>query len=335
MTVLVIGGTGYVSGAVVEELRAAGHQVTLFTRGERPVPEGVSAIRGDRRDDASFPLHFEGRPFDAVIDCICYHVRDAHSLLRAFGGRVGQVVMISTDFVYGPHRRLPMDEDTPTTALSQYGRNKAAAEDLLLRAFQEERFPATILRPPHVMGAGGHLGTGSLHGRDPQLLDRLLRSEPVVLLDSGALLIQPVFHRDVGRACCAVLGKPATLGQAYNVAGPDCVTTLAYYELVAATLGITDVEYLSLPATDYVAAFPDRAPFAQHRTYCVDKLARDTGYRPATEIRHAIFEMVDWLQAAGRAEPFSESEGDAQVIALCRAFRDEMARVLANDSQPE
>ena len=61
-----------------------------------------------------------------------------------------------------------MDEDTPRNALSSYGREKAACEDLLLGACRDEGFPVTVLRPPHIMGAGGQLGTGSLQERQTQ-----------------------------------------------------------------------------------------------------------------------------------------------------------------------
>jgi nucleoside-diphosphate-sugar epimerase len=316
------------SSAIVQELSSAGHSVTVFTRGNRPVPEGVKAIAGDRTDIDSFARALEGRPFDAVIDCICYTPRDVYADLRAFSGRIQRLVMISTDFVYGKFRRQPMDEDTPTNALNEYGRQKAAAEDVLLTAHREEGFPVTILRPPHIMGAGGQLGSGSLPGRDPMLLDRLQQGAPIVLLDGGALLVQPVVHRDVGQACAAVLSAEAAIGQVYNCAGPDIVTTREYYDLIAATLGIEDPEYLSLPSEEYVRAFPEKAPFATHRTYSVDRLYRDTGYRPATTLPHAVFEMVDWLQANDAAQPYVESDQDVQLAALCRAFSNEAHRLL-------
>lgn len=328
MNLLIIGGSGFLSGAMVPELQEAGHSVTIFTRGQRPVPEGVAVITGDRHDPASFTRALEGRPFDAVIDCICFTPQDAHADLRAFSGRVQRLIMISTDFVYGAHRRQPMDEDTPTRALNEYGRNKAASEEVFLEAFREEGFPVTILRPPHIMGAGGHLGTGSLQGRDPMLLDRLQQGAPIVLLDGGSLLIHPVVHRDVGKACAAVLASDATLGKAYNVAGPDIATSREYYDLIAATLGVEAPEYLSLPVELYVRAFPDKAPFATHRTYSVNRLYQDTGYRPTTTMSHAIFEMVDWLQANDAAQPYVETELDVQLAALCRAFAEEAEKLL-------
>src|ERR687887_670848 len=87
--------------------------------------------------------------------------------------------------------RFPLREEAPRQAAGGYGRNKVAAEEVFVAAWRERRFPVTILRPPHIMGEGGLLGTGSLRGRDPGLLAALRRGEPQVLLDGGALLIQP------------------------------------------------------------------------------------------------------------------------------------------------
>jgi nucleoside-diphosphate-sugar epimerase len=210
---------------------------------------------------------------------------------------VGHVVMISTDFVCGGGpRTLPIDEKSTREPLGGYGRGKVAAEERFFHAWREGRFPVTLLRPPHIMGAGGLLGTGSLRGRDGGLLDRLRRGEPVVLLDEGALLIQPVVHRDIAAAALATLGTSATHGEAYNVAGGEVITTRRYYEIIAEELGV-GLRVLSLPSSVYLTTFPDRAPFAQHRFYDTRKLARDTGFTPRVGVREAIREMIAWLDA--------------------------------------
>jgi nucleoside-diphosphate-sugar epimerase len=203
-------------------------------------------------------------------------------------------------------------------------------EQILFEAHGEERFPATVFRPPHIMGSGSQLGTGSLQNRDPMLLSRMQQRSPVVLLDGGQLLIQPAHHRDIGRACAAALGKPATFGRAYHCSGPECVTSKEYYDLVAAALGIEDPAYLSFPSAEFVRLFPERAPFAFHRMYSMDRLATDTGYRPRTTIAHAIFEMIDWLQATGNAKEFVETEQDTAMAALCQAFTEEARKVLSS-----
>jgi nucleoside-diphosphate-sugar epimerase len=303
--------------------REAEHAVTIFTRGRsaRPVPEGVTALVGDRQDRTAFRSLFADRRYDAVIDCICYRDADAEADVSAFAGRTGHLVMISTDFTYGGEpRRLPMDEETPQNAVGDYGRNKVAAEQRFLAAWREARFPVTILRPPHIMGAGGLLGTGSLKGRDPRLLDRLRAGEPVVLLDGGALLIQPVLHRDIAAAALATLGREATHGRAYNIAGPEAVTTRRYYEIAAEEAGGT-LRVLSLPSSLYLAAYPDRAPFAQHRVYDTGRLSRETGFSPRTTLRDAIRETVLWLDAlSGPPAPDDPTETRvAAALARCEA----------------
>jgi nucleoside-diphosphate-sugar epimerase len=329
MKTLVIGGTGFLSGAVVRQLQIAGHEVTVFTRGQRPAPDRVKVLTGDRQDVDAFVQAFEGRPFDAVVDCIAFTPDDACADLRAFAGRVGHLVMISTDFVYGAYRTLPMDEDTATQALNEYGRNKVAAEEALLTAWRDESFPVTILRPPHILGPGSHLGSGSLQGRDPSLLARLEAGGPVMLLDGGQLLIQPVHKDDVGRACAAVLAHPeSTRGEVYNCAGPDRATTRAYYDVIAAAIGAEVVEYLSLPSEEYVRSLPEKAPFAQHRVYSVEKLVRDTGYRPSTTLAHALFETIDWLQSSGAELPYVPTEREQNLAMLDRAFREQLRLLL-------
>ena len=101
MKVLVIGGTGFVSGAVVEQLVQAGHDVTITTRGLRPVPDNVSAIIVDRRDRATFKQTFAKESFDGVVDCIGYDSDDARQDVEVFGGTTQQLIFISTDFTYG------------------------------------------------------------------------------------------------------------------------------------------------------------------------------------------------------------------------------------------
>ena len=62
--------------------------------------------------------------------------------------------------------------------------------------------------------------------------------------------------------------------------------------------------------------------------YSVERLVRDTGYRPDTTLQHAVFETVDWLQANEAAQPYVESEQDMNVAALCHAFGEQLRNVL-------
>jgi nucleoside-diphosphate-sugar epimerase len=330
MNLLVLGGTGFLSGTVVREALAAGHRVTTVTRGRRPAPRGVEALVADRSDRTALAAALRGRQFDAVIDCIGFKVEDAAQDLELFAGRASHLVFISTDFVYGGEpRRLPLTEEAPTAALNSYGRNKRACEELLLREGPGRGLGVTALRPPHILGAGSQLGTGSLQGRDPMLMARMRHGAPIVLLEGGTLLIQPVSATDVARAALASIaaaaaspGEPAegtqgpkgARGAVYNVAGPDGVTTRRYYETIAGILGVR-LQILSLPAQGWVAARPERAPFAQHRLYSTEALTRDTGFRPQISLETMLRETIDALEQSGAAQPYAAHLAEDALIA--------------------
>ena len=70
MRVLVLGGTGFVGGAVVRRLLALGHEVAAFHRGE--VSGGAETIRGDRSDLASHREAFVRFTPEVALDTIAY-----------------------------------------------------------------------------------------------------------------------------------------------------------------------------------------------------------------------------------------------------------------------
>jgi nucleoside-diphosphate-sugar epimerase len=329
MRLLVIGGTGFLSGTVVREALSAGHQVTIVTRGRRPVPPGVEALLADRGDTASVASVLAGREFDAAIDCIGFRKEDAEQDLDPLPHCTERLVFISTDFVYGGEpRRLPLTEDAPTSALNQYGLGKRECETRLLSHGSGRGLAVTVLRPPHILGAGSHLGTGSLQGRDPMLLDRLRRGVSVVLLDGGALLIQPVCATDVAVAALAVLEADASVGGVYNIAGPEGVTTRRYYEQVAGLIGST-LRVLSMPSRLWVDAHPDRAPFAQHRLYSTDALTRDSGFAPSISLDAMLQETISALEETGAAQLYAADPRESALIVRLQSGEAELSALLA------
>jgi nucleoside-diphosphate-sugar epimerase len=354
MRLLIIGGSGFLSGTLVGEASGAGHQVTVVTRGRRPLPRGVEALVADRSETAAVAAALGGREFDAVVDCIGFRVEDAAQDLELFAGRAGHLVFISTDFVYGGQpRRLPLTETATTDALNPYGRNKRACEELLLRDGPARGLGITVLRPPHILGAGSHLGTGSLQGRDTMLLDRLRHGAPIVLLDGGTLLIQPVSATDVARGALAAVTRGSGVqafrrsgrrapgastasagsvtGAVYNVAGPDGVTTRQYYEIVAEILGCR-LQVLSLPSRLWVDSRPDRAPFAQHRLYDTGALVREVGYTPKVTLEAVIRETIQWLEQSGAAQPYVAGAFEAALVERLHTADREVAALLQGPS---
>ncbi|RME63268.1 MAG: NAD-dependent epimerase/dehydratase family protein, partial [Caldilineae bacterium] len=240
MDILLIGGSGFVSGTTARLAVEQGHQVWAVTRGQRPLPAGVTGVQVDRKDRAAFGAAIRrlDRSWDLVVDCIGYEPADAEQDLAVFRERTGHFVFISTDFVYDPaRRRFPQPEDDADYLSDGYGGRKRQCE---LRFIQGDSGPMrwTILRPCHIYGPGSQLGCLPEHSRDPELVQRLRRGETLRLVGGGHFLQQPIFVADLARVILACGENSAAHGAVCNVAGPDIIESRTYYQIIADELGV-------------------------------------------------------------------------------------------------
>ena len=297
---LVIGGTGFLGTGIVEELLLAGWSVTSLGRGRIPNRATQAAfIQCDRNTPGALAAAVADGRFDLVVDCAAYKAPEAQSVIESLATRTGHYVLISTDFVYAapPDLRYPLSEDAPKQTEAPYGGGKLACEAALAAAWKDRQFPSTSLRPPHILGHGKVLGADFSQMRDPQVLDRIRSGNGLTLIADGQLLIQPVWHREIGRCIAHIAGNPAAFGQIFNIAGPDCVTTLEYYQIIARRLNV-ELRFRSLSLAEVAATMPDRAPVLRHRIYDTTRLRTTTGYVPSLRLDDAIAETLAWMQAA-------------------------------------
>jgi nucleoside-diphosphate-sugar epimerase len=308
MRVLIIGGTGLISTAVVEHLLARGHDVVTLTRGytRSRIPATVPNIRCDRRDTEAFQAAVEGLEVDAVIDMVAFQLEDSHAAYAAFRGRVKHFIHCSTVCVYGgPLGRLPAQEDEPHTPVSEYGLNKSACEAFLTARYQEEGFPVTILRPSHSYGEGGVI----IHslGWHTAYLDRVRRGLPIVVHGDGQWLWASAHVSDVARAFANVLDNAAAVGQAYHLTGEEWMSWNQYHTTVARVLG---GRYLPvfIPTNDLYVMAPERAALAYETLqwpsiFDNGKARRDLGFEYRISWEEGARRTVRWLEAEDAIAP--------------------------------
>ena len=308
MRVLVIGGSGFLSGTVARVAQAAGHDVTIVTRGRRALPTGLRAIVADRDVPDAFAAAVAaaaGR-WDVVVDCIGFKAEHARQDLDCFVGRCGHLVFVSTDSVFEPfHRPWRIDETFEHyDAHSAYGRGKREAELALLGgadAGLARGTAVTILRPCHIYGPGSLLGCLPEHGRDPQLLDRIRAGEPLRLVGGGHFLQQPIFAADLAAIALSCVGNARVAGQVYLTPGQEVVASRDFYTLIADALGVEMPPITEVPIDAFVAANPGKRHFCCHRVYATDKARRDGLTMPTTPLRDGLAAHVRSIVAAGGA----------------------------------
>jgi 2'-hydroxyisoflavone reductase len=153
---LVLGGSGFVGGALVAEGLARGWEVTTFNRGQRKPAD----IIGDRHDPATLtPLM--RRDWDVVADTWSGAPHAVRDSAAALAERAGHYVYISSGSVYGSPLPIGLDEDAPTATAhpddgdGDYAANKRGAELAVLGAFDDR---ALIARAGSIVGPGDDVG---------------------------------------------------------------------------------------------------------------------------------------------------------------------------------
>lgn len=212
-SVLVMGGTGFVGRHVCEKLCRAGWHVTVPTRRAnaaqhvRHLP-GLTVIEADVHDPEDLCrlvsghtavvqlvaiLHGDEATFDKV------HVALPRNLVEACQATgVRRIVHVSA---------LGVAADAP----SMYQRSKAHGEAVL----RESGLDVSVLRPSVIFGA---------EDRFLNMFAAMQRWLPLVPLAGSHAQFQPVWVEDVAEAVARCLGRPGTIGQTYECAGPDVLT---------------------------------------------------------------------------------------------------------------
>ncbi len=298
MKILSIGGSGFVSGTFATLAAAEGHDISVVTRGQRPLPDGVTAITVDRKDRGGFASALaDSDGWDLVVDCIGYDPEDAEQDVAVFRNRCRQLVFISTDFVFDPaHRRFPQGEEATSYATEGYGGKKRICE----RVFEQGDFGDsawTVVRPCHIYGPGSKLGCLPKHGRDDKLIDRIRNGEPLDLLGGGHFLQQPIFALDLCRLILSAAGNEDTFGRIFCTAGPDIIESRAFYNLIANSLGVPHAPINEVSVQSHLAENPGAAPFCCHRVYCLDRLEGAGLAVPATPVAEGLKQHVESLIA--------------------------------------
>jgi nucleoside-diphosphate-sugar epimerase len=250
MRVLFIGGTGIISSACSPLAIASGIEMFLLNRGKshRDVPEGAKVLHGDIRDRSSVQAALGDLTFDAVVDWIAFTPEHIHADIELFRNRTKQFVFISSASAYQtPPSLLPVTESTVLdNPYWEYSRNKIACEEALVKAYREEKFPYTIVRPSHTYDR-----TLLPFDFGYTVLDRMLHGKPVIVPGDGTSLWVLTHHEDFARAFVPLLGNSHAIGEAVHITSDEWLTWNQIYDIVARAAGTTAKKVHI--ATDFLA----------------------------------------------------------------------------------
>jgi nucleoside-diphosphate-sugar epimerase len=307
MRILIIGGTGVLSRSIAIEAISNGHQVTILTDGKGALSEPVGLerhIKVDRDNEIALRqalVETGVESWDLVVDAICYRPEQADSLLSAIDGKSKHSIVISTAILYDPAIDRPLQTDDRLATdleLGKYGREKVAMEKVWLQAWDRNNHPVTILRPPHILGAGAELGIAPLHNRDRYVINRLKNHQSLLLADRGKQMMQVVDSKDIAKVVISTVGNQKTFGKIYNCANPEVITGYQYFKAIAELLNV-DLQVKEIPSAKVCSSGWGWVITTVSRILDMRSLQQDIGCIPSTPLKESLRETLDYLLKRG------------------------------------
>lgn len=251
--VLVTGGGGFLGGAIVAHLLAAGYTVRSFARSDYPELRrlGVEVIRGDLADPeavrqacagCAVVFHNAARAgvwgdFDSFYRP---NVVGTKNILAACGCTgVGRLVFTSSaSVVFGDADLAGVDESVPypDRPRSPYTATKAEAERMVLKA-DRPALRTLSLRPHLIWGPG-----------DTQIIPRILaqaRAGKILRVGDGKNIIDTTYIDNAAAAhllaAQALAENPRVAGRAYFISNGEPVNLWDFVNRILALSGIPPI----------------------------------------------------------------------------------------------
>lgn len=261
MKVLLIGGTGTISAAIVKQLAdLPSWEVWLLNRGNRKnaIPENVHQIIADINDETAVAEKIKNVTFDVVCEFIGFHVEDVERDYRLFKDKTKQYIYISSASAYHkPAAGYIINEGTTlANPYWQYSRDKIASEAFLMKKYREEGFPVTIVRPSHTYDER-HIPLG-VHGKNGfwQVVKRMMDGKPVIIQGDGTSLWTLTFNTDFAVGFISLMGNRHAIGEAFQITGDETLTWNQIYQTIADALDVELKPYYV--SSEYLAAVGDK-----------------------------------------------------------------------------
>ena len=304
MKILVMGGTRFVGRPLVELLQAAGHELTLFTRGRNPVPADVEHLVGDRSSTEGLePLR--GRAFEVIVDSSGRSLADTQAVVERTGAPEHRLVYVSSAGVYADSELWPLDENSPTDPASRHA-GKAETEDWLRR----QGIAFTSFRPTYIVGPGNYNPVESW------FFDRIVHGRPVPLPGDGSTITQLGHVRDLATAMARCIEVDAAANRTYNCSGRQGITFRGLVHAAARAAGkdpaAVEIRSFDPAGLDKKArkAFPLRMA---HFLTDITRVRRELAWEPAFDLEATLVDSYanDYARCSPTTPDFS---GDAALI---------------------
>ncbi len=283
--------------------------------------DNIEIIRGDLSD--LWVLNNEMQGCTAVIHAgglfrlwgdaqqfIRANVHGTENMIQAaIANGVERFIHVSTVAVIGhPASDSIIDETFPPQPADSYQRSKLKGEQLVLKYYQEQDFPALILRPGAYYGPYGEYAFNRLFFTDPM-------RGIIMQVNGGKHIIFPVYIADVVQAILKALDKGIP-GETYHICG-DWISHKDAFDIICQE---ANIHWPRLPIPGWAGI---------KMSQLLENVSRITGREPFWPINLRSYVYNNWRISSDKArnelgfEPTNFRDGARRTIAWYRARKPE------------
>ncbi|NND80055.1 MAG: SDR family oxidoreductase [Maribacter sp.] len=237
MKILFIGGTGNISTAASRLALERGIDLYHLNRGNTKVEvPGVKTILGDINKPKEL-FELVKHDWDVVVNWIAFTPEDIERDISLFKGKTKQYIFISSASCYQTPLGYPViTESTPLyNTLWDYSYEKIKCEDRLMRAYREEGFPITVVRPSLTYDTVIPIAIGGF--KEYTTADRILRGKKIIVHGDGTSLWTVTHSDDFAIGFVGLLGLTQAIGHAFHITSDEILSWNTIYKILAESLG--------------------------------------------------------------------------------------------------
>ena len=261
MNVLIVGGTGVISTAVVNEAVKRDIQVTCINRGNNhgvlPNPN-VETLHFDIRDRKLARCMLENRYFDVIVDFICFTAEHVRNSLDLFCDKCKQYVFISTDSVYSLQKSGYYNENTPQPNPEwAYSYRKSECENIVKDFCKKNNINYTIVRPSITYG-NTRIPYGFMpgYGYHYTLIKRIENDKPIVYWNDGKNVQTVIRVEDFAVGMVGLWGNPKAINEDFGICG-ELVSWSDILDAIEKCIGKKAIR-INVPVEEIVTKLPSR-----------------------------------------------------------------------------
>lgn len=300
MKLLIIGGTGILSTAVVKEAIDKGIDVTMVNRGHNKAFINAKAelIIGDVRNNPDdIKRKLKNRHFDTVIDFLIWNKEQLDLSLSLFSDITEQYIFISSAQAYNTSiKGILTEESSKCQPLWKYSINKCKAEEYLKEYCLEHKINYTIIRPGVNYGSTRiPYGMFPMIGYHWTLVERIKAGKIIPTWNHGENRLNLTRVEDLAQGTIGLVGNKNAYNEDFNVVGDNVYSWKDVLTTLGEILGVK-VNTIDLPVDYYASELDGDEKEGLLGGRALDLICSNKKLKEAYPEFHAKYDLKNGLQ---------------------------------------